>query len=321
MPPRNPGLTGPQPARVEDIAAINTLFSEVFTDRYQRDGLTGVRVPLLNPAIWRYAIEGAGEGAMLWRDAAGAVAGFNIVHRSGAEGWMGPLAVRPDFQERGVGGAMVRAGIAWLRHRGARVIGLETMPRTVENIGFYSRLGFRPGHLTVTVTRRTDGVPPGQHDDRLGAMDTRRESALAACRALTNRLAPGVDFTREIALTAALDLGDTSLVFAGRRLRGFVLWHAAPLAAGRAAEEIRVLKLVAEDAETLLELLNRVAAEAAARQLERITLRAQTAFGDAFAALIQAGFRVQWTDLRMTLTGAGEQPVAGGSVVFSNWEI
>src|SRR5690606_23501347 len=136
------GIHGPERPTLRDIDALNRVFSESFTDRYARDGLTGVRVPHLNPLVWRYAIEDAGDGAMIWRDDDGTIAGFNMVHRSGTEGWMGPIAVRPELQGERLGTAMVRAGISWLEGQGARTIGLETMPRTVENIGFYSRLGF-----------------------------------------------------------------------------------------------------------------------------------------------------------------------------------
>src|SRR3712207_7385576 len=45
---------------------------------------------------WRYAIEDAAEGAMLWRDERGDVVAFNVAHLSGVEGWMGPLAVRSE---------------------------------------------------------------------------------------------------------------------------------------------------------------------------------------------------------------------------------
>src|SRR5207248_4684616 len=65
---------------------------------------------------------------------------------------MGPLAVRPDRQGAGVGKACVRAAVHWVIEQGVATLGLETMPRTVENIGFYARLGFAPGHLTVTLT-------------------------------------------------------------------------------------------------------------------------------------------------------------------------
>ena len=58
-------LNGPEPASARDIEPINRLFAEAFTDRYTRDGLTGVRVPPLAAGVWRYAIETAGPGAML----------------------------------------------------------------------------------------------------------------------------------------------------------------------------------------------------------------------------------------------------------------
>ncbi|MGH9422542.1 MAG: GNAT family N-acetyltransferase, partial [Thermoanaerobaculia bacterium] len=131
--PRPP--TGPHPIRDIDIPRLNEVFSEAFTDRYRRDGLAGVRVPHLNPAVWRFAIADAGRGAMLWRDERGAVVAFNVAHLSGTEAWMGPLAVHPDYQTHGLGKAMVGAGIEYLKAGGARVIGLETMPRTMDNIG------------------------------------------------------------------------------------------------------------------------------------------------------------------------------------------
>ena len=60
-------VDGPIRATANDISELNEVFSTAFTDRYRRDGLSGVRVPYLNPIIWRYAIEDAADGAMLWR--------------------------------------------------------------------------------------------------------------------------------------------------------------------------------------------------------------------------------------------------------------
>lgn len=321
MPRRDQGLTGPETATAADIPAINALFSEAFTERYHRDGLSGVRVPLLNPGVWRYAIEDAGEGALVWRDAEGELAAFTIAHHSGVEGWMGPLAVRSGLQGHGLGATIVRAGIDRLRARGVRVIGLETMPRTVDNIGFYSRIGFEPGHLTIALTRAARRGDDPVRAVRLERQGPGRARQLGACRTLTDRLAPGVDFTREIELTDSLELGGTTLLPEGPEVRGFAVWHSVPLASGRAAEEVRVLKLVAANLATLEDLLAGLAAEAASLGLDRVTVRAQSAFGDAYRLMVQAGFRVQWTDLRMTLTGYPEVAVAEGAVVFSNWEI
>ena len=80
------------------------------------------------------------------------IAAFNMVHRSGVEGWMGPLAVHPAYQGQGIGKLIVSTGVEWLKKSGAKVIGLETMPRTMDNIGFYAGLGFAPGRLTITLT-------------------------------------------------------------------------------------------------------------------------------------------------------------------------
>jgi len=324
--PRPDRLLGPTVARPEDIERINRVFSEAFTDRYQRDGMSGVRVPLLNPVIWRFALAAAGDGAMVWQDPAGEVIAFNLVHHSGSEGWMGPLAVRPGRQGEGIGALIVRAGIARLEAAGTRVIGIETMPRTVDNIGFYSRLGFRPEHLTVSLARELGGgVGVGGGEDRelpTGVLSRELPDAgFRACRQLTDALLPGVDFTREIALTLERGLGDATLVKERGELVGFALWHSAPLAEGRAPEEIRVLKLAAKNPAVLARLLQ--ALEASAREVRgrQIAIRCQTAYREAYGLLLDAGYRVHWTDLRMTLNGKREELAKDGGVLFSNWEI
>lgn len=311
-------VSGPDRVGPEEIDRINRVFSEAFTDRYQRDGLAGVRVPLLNPAIWRFAIAAAGDGALAWRDASGAIAAFNMVHCSGSEGWMGPLAVRPDRQGRGLGQAIVREGIRRLEAAGARVIGLETMPRTVDNIGFYSRLGFLPGHLTVSVTRALE-----EQGMRSGARFPAGSwhELMARCAELTESLAPGVDFSRELHLTRELNLGGLTVVPEQGAPAGFALWHTAPVAEGRPGDEARVLKLAARDATAFRGLLSAVERDAMRAGARQISVRCQTAYGSAYEILLESGYSVHWTDLRMTLSGKQEVPAKNGGVVFSNWEI
>jgi len=312
-------VRGPEPATIRDIDSLNRVFAEAFTDRYSRDGLVGVRVPQLNNLVWRYALEDAGDGSMVWRDAEGHMVAFNMVHRSGTEGWMGPLAVRPDRQGEGLGSAMVRTGIDWLRSQGATTIGLETMPRTVDNIGFYSRIGLVPGRLTVTlvheVPRRSAGSP-----ELLSGAGPAWTDWLEECRRLADRVLPGVDFTRELALTRDLGIGDTTLMREGRTLTGFALWHSTPLAAGRPKEELRVLKLVAATPEAFERLIQAVQLSATFERVSRVAIRCQTEFSAAYLKLIELGYRVHWTDLRMLLQDY-PQRVPGQGILMSNWEI
>ena len=312
---------GPLPATEKDIAGLNRLFADAFTDRYRRDGLVGVRVPFLNAAIWRYAIADAGEGAMLWRDESDRVVAFNIAHKSGTEGWMGPLAVRPDRQLAGLGKEIVEAAAGWLKGQGVTTLGLETMPRTVDNIGFYSRLGFTPGYLTLTMTgeaTRTKPLPEGQS---IAALDPEgRRARLADVQRMVATMAPGYDFTRELELTLQLGLGDVVTVDRSGTLAAFALCHAAPLAEGGGRDEARVLKLAAVDMNALGAILGAAAAWASRFAIRRIAVRCQTAYGEAFRALSERGYRVRWSDLRMTLAGYPEQKPAGG-VLWSNWEI
>ena len=310
---------GPQPARLEDIAGLNQVFSDAFSERYRRDGMVGVRVPFLNPAIWRYAIEDASGGALVWRDDREEIVAFNIAHRSGVEGWMGPLAVRPDWQGAGLGKEIVRGGIEWLRAAGATTIGLETMPRTMDNIGFYSGIGFVPGRLTITLT--LDAGLLGNGPNLLGRLSARdKDDAIDECRALTDTLAPGLDFTRELALTDQLALGDTVLLRERGRLVGFALCHTAPLVEGRVREEMRVLKLVLEREQDLTRLGEVLVDYARRSGTRRVALRVQTEFLAAYQTLIGMGARVRWTDLRMTLADMPERLPKQG-VVWSNWEI
>jgi GNAT superfamily N-acetyltransferase len=312
-------VDGPTVATLADIDGLNEVFADAFTERYRRDGLTGVRVPPLNPAIWRYAIEDAGDGALCWRDERGRIVAFNIVHHSGTEGWMGPLCVRPDHQGSGLGKIIVQHGMNWLRTQQAKVIGLETMPRTMDNIGFYSNLGFVPGYLTVTLTLEAmmgDRAPFLL--SRLNAAD--KVEAIEACRQLTAGVMPGYDFTRELELTDRLSLGDTLMLGTPDALRGFAVCHGAPLVEGRSRDELRVLKLVLPSRSELPQMLGALADFARRSGARRLAIRLQGDYPEAYRTLVALGARVRWTDLRMSVYGWNEVPPVEG-MILSNWEI
>lgn len=314
-------ISGPFAIGAADIAPLNELFAAAFSERYRRDGMSGVRVPPLHPAIWKFAVACAGDGAMLWRDGLGRIAAFNLAHVSGREGWMGPLAVREELQGHGLGRTIVRAGIAHLRANGCTTIGLETMPRTMENIGFYARLGFVPGPLTITLALDAHGVD-GALPELLSAHGTaERTRLIAECAALTDRVRRGADYSREMDASLRHAIGDVAVLRdAGGAITGFALFHDVPLVDGRGREELRVLKCVLADAAQVVEMARALRLQARRSGTLRVAIRMHGEYGAAFAALIADGARVRWTDLRMVLASAPEQAVATG-LALSNWEI
>jgi GNAT superfamily N-acetyltransferase len=310
----------PERVTVREIPSLNAVFSEAFTERYRKDGMVGVRVPHLNPAVWKFAITDAVDGAMIWRNARDGIAAFNMVHRSGVEGWMGPLAVHPDYQGQGIGKMIVNSGVEWLKQRGARVIGLETMPRTMDNVGFYSSLGFTPGHLTVTVT--LEAARAGLQATTMSSLTPHeRELALRQCRVLLEQLAPGYDYTREIVLTAQHQLGDTLFLRKGNDVTAFAVCHSAPLVEGRATEEMRVLKMVARSEADFDSLVTQLCAHARVKAARRVAIRVQGQYTEVYRRLMARGARVRWTDLRMSVYDYAETRPANGGIVLSNWEI
>jgi hypothetical protein len=196
------------------------------------------------------------------------------------------------------------------------------MPRTVDNVGFYAHLGFEPQYLTITLTReiaRRGHAAPALLSERRGAAS---ERAVLAMRDLAGALVPGIDYTHEILLTAELELGDTCILEGpgADGLSAFVLWHSTPLADGRARDELRVLKLAARTPAAFDAAIASAEAAAARTGIRRVAVRCQTVYPAAFRRLIERGYRVRWTDLRMTYHGHAERH-SGAGVVFSNWEI
>jgi hypothetical protein len=215
---------------------------------------------------------------------------------------------------------IVTTGVEWLKKRGAKVIGLETMPRTMDNVGFYSALGFVPGHLTVTVT--LEAARAGIQATTISSLNPHeRELALRQSRALLEQMSPGYDYTREIVLTEQHELGDTLFVRKGFDVLSFAVCHSVPLVEGRATEEMRVLKMVARTEADFDHLVTQLCAHARVRGAKRVAIRVQGQYSSVYRRLIARGARVRWTDLRMSVHDYSEAKPANGGIVLSNWEI
>ena len=107
--------------------------------------------------FWRLDIDGFEEAmtatpSSRFRVAGdGRVVGYAIAGRAARRGFLQRLAVDPDAQGRGLGGALVADALRWMKRRGVDRAVVNTQERNTGAVRLYERLGFRiqPGGLAV----------------------------------------------------------------------------------------------------------------------------------------------------------------------------
>lgn len=86
---------------------------------------------------------------------ADAVAGYAVFGRAGADGYVQRLAVDPDAQGDGLGGALLGDGLLWLRGRGARRVLVNTQLDNRSALRLYEGFGFASLPVGLCVLGRT----------------------------------------------------------------------------------------------------------------------------------------------------------------------
>ncbi len=117
-----------------DIAAIGSLYPDAFPDE---DLLPLVR-DLLHDAAVAVSLVGAVNSQIVGH---GVFTKCGVVGSDVESALLGPLAVAPAWQRRGVGSAIVRAGLQRLKDAGVALVCVLGDP------AYYGRLGFVPETL------------------------------------------------------------------------------------------------------------------------------------------------------------------------------
>ncbi len=153
-----------RPERSGDASAIGALAEAAFRDHPHGSGTEAAIVAALRRAA---ALEPS-----LVADDAGRIVGhvaFSPVAVNGADvGWfaLGPLSVLPGRQRRGIGGALVREGLARLRAIGAGGCVLVGDPAYYGRFGFAAdaalELDGMPARYVLCLPLRGGGVPGGR---------------------------------------------------------------------------------------------------------------------------------------------------------------
>jgi GNAT superfamily N-acetyltransferase len=223
----------------------------------------------------------------------GEVVGSNFAMRWGSFAFFGPLTVRVDLQDRGIGSRLMEPVLEAFDRWGLRQSGLFTFPESVKHIGLYQKHGFWPRFLNPVMSKPVSYGSIG-YSAYSELSDAERPETLAEIRAVTDAIFPGLDVEREIRAVDSQALGDTVLLRDGDDLVGLAVCHCGGgTEAGSGAcfvkfGAVRPGERAPERFERLLDACEALAAESG---LERIIAGVNTGRLGAYRQMLARGFR------------------------------
>ena len=124
-----------RPETPADHAAIHDVTQRAFAPMSYADGDEQLLIGnLRNAGALELSLVAESDGVVV-----GQVTFSTAFAKDGSPGWyaLGPVSVEPALKHQGIGGQLIRAGIAWLKEQNAAGCAL------IGNPAYYSRFGFR----------------------------------------------------------------------------------------------------------------------------------------------------------------------------------
>jgi predicted N-acetyltransferase YhbS len=223
------------------------------------------------------------------------IVGSNFATNWGSVGFFGPLTIRPDLWDRGVGKRLMEPVMECFDKWKTKHAGLFTFPHSQKHIGLYQRFGFYPRFLTALMSKP---VAPGERSSAWtkfsDASESERAAIVEACRELTDAVYEGLDLDQEIRAVADQKLGDTVLLWNNSKLVGLAVCHTG--AGTEAGSGVCYVKFGAArpgtDAEqNFNRLLDACEEMASSQSLLRVIAGVNTARHEAYRQMLARGFR------------------------------
>ena len=234
---------------------------------------------------WRAAPE-----AVFAAELNGELAGTNFATRWGSFAFFGPLTIRPELWNRGIAQKLLAPTVDLFDSWGVKDAGLFTFAQSAKHIALYQKFGFWPRFLTALMSKSVTPVSASYRT--FSALDQAGQStALAFCREIAGAILDGLDLSPEIVSVERQSLGDTVILD-----DAFAVCHCGPeteAGPGACYVKFAAARPGPHVQETFDRLLDACESLAAARGLERIEAGINLARGDAYRAMLRAGYRTQ----------------------------
>ncbi|EKQ55577.1 MULTISPECIES: N-acetyltransferase [unclassified Clostridium] len=162
------------------------------------------------------------------------VVGFNFIHIWGSFGWFGPFGVHTEYQGKGIGKVLINETIRILKEDyKVSTIGLNTMPESQYNVGFYMNLDFTPLKLSLSMKRqldftsKEDSIESNKYD--INDIDISNEGNYLTIKenlkSLSNKIHMGFDLASELNLIREESFGTILTLKSYGEIHGIVICY------------------------------------------------------------------------------------------------
>lgn len=225
------------------------------------------------------------------------VVGSNFATNWGSVGFFGPLTIRPDLWDRGVGKRLMEPVVECFNRWGTKHAGLFTFANSQKHIGLYQKFGFFPRFLTALMSKQAELTGHASVWTKFSDAPASEQAAIMdAGRELTNAVYEGLDVGHEIRAVADQKLGDTVILWNNSELAGLAVCHIG--AGTEGGSGVCYVKFGASRpgaaAEQNFNRLLDACEEMASSQSLRLVAGVNTARHEAYRQMLARGFR---TDL------------------------
>jgi len=295
-----------------DLYRVNSLLVDAFTKGRVEDGYRITYIPLPKIEFLQMYYRDGGDSSFVIEEQ-GRIVAASFTHVWGRTGWIGPLAVASSRHDHGLGAEITRHSIEFLKESGCTAIGLETNPRSYKNLGFYGKLGFVSQFLTVDMIRQIFSPRFAKTDltvkNYSALSSVEKQKFLRRIKYMTEKYADGLDYSPLILNTNRFHFGDTFLFLRNAELVAFAVVHTQSVSE---EERQNVAKIVAfafmrDLLPYFKDLLHLIEEIVKSDFYEDLVIRVPLVYHQVFRLLLEDGFRIINSDIRMTLEGYEEK--------------
>ena len=251
----------------------------------------------------------------------------------GTVGVLGPVAVLTNYHNQTIGQQLIRAAQEFFDENKATLHGCVTYPTSPKHLFLSHKFGDRPKNLGAIMSRVIDRGPargatapkPVKTPLTMRRFSTleeaKKKATLTRIHRITNAVCRGMDLSKEIEIVDGLALGDTLLLERGRDLIGFAICHTPGVS--EAPTGALYIKFLAIDpphrkVENLEQFIAAIEGLGQELGVQRVILPVYSRYWVAYDTLVQCGYQVDFTMIRMQ-RGKQEDYENPADLVLDDW--